>query len=177
MHWMDVITLMIMGFGTYIGYKRGLVLELTDWCIGLIAGTIAFRGFRPFGNFVHRILKEWPLETCENLAFWFLLMVFGLVIVTAGLHADRATREFDRIPPEIRAYGGAVVAFFKCLTICCLIAGYLPTTKGLASPEKLALSKAASTTALKTLGGPVVLLVSMVAPEDIAEKFRKSIER
>lgn len=172
---MDVITLLIMGFGTYVGYKRGLVLELTDWCVGLFAGMIAFRGFRPFGGFIHRILKEWPLETCENLAFWFLLMTFGLIIVTAGLHADRSTREFDRIPPEIRSYGGMTVAFFKCLTISCLLAAYLPTTKGLAAPEKIALNKAASTRALKSMSGPVSVLVSLVAPQDIAEKFRKAV--
>jgi hypothetical protein len=173
---MDILTLMIMGFGTYIGYKRGLMLELTDWCIMIFAGLVAFRGFRPFGSFMKRVLfKEWSQSSVENIAFWMLLMIFGIAILTAGLHIDRATREFDRIPPEVRNYGGMVTAFFKCLVICCLLAAYLPHNKGLAEAEKIALRGAASTRALHAMSGPVTVLVAIVTPEDIAAKFRKAI--
>lgn len=176
---MDVITLMIMGFGTYIGYKRGLILEMTDCCIGLFAGLVAFRGFRPFAGFLHRMpyLKEWQVPTLESISFWFLLLVFGIAILTAGLHLDRATREFDRIPSDVRGYGGGCVAFFKCLVICCLLAAYLPQSKGLATAERIQLNRAASTVALKNISAPVSVLVSIIAPEDIAAQFKKAVSQ
>lgn len=171
---MDIVTLMIIGFGTAAGYKRGLVLEATDWLIGGIAGLAAFRGFRPFGAFLHRMIKGWPINYCESIGFWILLLFFGVLILSAGLHVDRATREYDRIPPEVRNYGGAVSAFLKCLVICCVLCAYLPYSDGLAAAEKAALKRSASATALKSLAAPVGVLVAIIAPDDIAQKFRSA---
>jgi hypothetical protein len=172
---MDIVTLMIIGFGTAAGYKRGLILEITDWLIGGIAGLIAFRGFRPLAGFMHRLIKGWPVEYCERAGFWFLLLFFGIMILSLGLHIDRATREYDRIPPEVRNYGGAFSAFFKTLVICSLLCAYLPYSDGLAAAEKTALRRSTAATTLKALGPPVGVLVGIVTPEDIANKYRKAI--
>lgn len=174
---MDVITLMILGFGTYIATRRGLVLELTDCCIMMFAGLVAFRGFRMVGSFIHRVAPGFALSTSESIAFWGLLLVFGLMILTAGLHVDRATREFDRIPPEVRFYGGGCVGFFKCLVIAILLSAALPQSKGLAEAERLALNKASSTQALHAMSSPVGVMVSIIAPDDIADKFRKAVRQ
>lgn len=175
MHWMDILTLMVMGFGTFAGYKRGLVLEATDWLIGGVAGLIAFRGFRPFGAFVHRIVKSWPQETAESVCFWFLLLFAGLMILSAGLHIDRATREYDRIPPHVRAGGGTFLAFFKCLVISSLLSAYLPYSDGLAAAEKLAVRRSASAKALRGLSAPIGVIVAIITPEDIAQKYRDAV--
>lgn len=174
-HWLDILVVIVMGFGTYIGSKRGLMLELTDWCIMIFASLAAFRGFRPLGAFLHRMIPAWPLPNCETIAFWFLLLVVGVGVLTVGLHADRATREFDRIPPEVRQYGGLTVAFFKCLVLACVLAATLPYSSGLSSAEKKAAKKSASATALRSVSGPVALIVGIVTPEDYAKKFRDAL--
>ena len=173
---MDVITLMVMGFGTAAGYKRGLILEITDWCIGLLAGAISLRGFRPFGGFLHRMIPGWPPHTCESVAFWFLLLFFGIMILSAGLHIDRATREYDRIPPEVRNYGGAAVAFVKSLIIASLLCAYLPYSDGITSAERSGVKSSGSAQALRGLSAPISVLVSVVAPEDIAKKYRDAVK-
>lgn len=173
---MDIVTLMVIGFGTYAGYKRGLVLEFGDWLIGGVAGLIAFRGFRPLGAFVHRILKSWPETYCERLSFWFLLMFFGLMIFSAALHVDRATREYDRIPPNVRNGGGTFLAFFKSLVIASLLAAYLPYSDGLATAEKIALRRSASAKALRGLAAPIGVIVAIITPDDIAQKFRDATD-
>lgn len=173
---MDVITLMVLGFGTAAGYKRGLILEMTDWSIGLFAGAISLRGFRPFGGFIHRMIPGWPPSTCDSVAFWFLLLFFGIMILSAGLHIDRATREYDRIPPEVRNYGGTAVAFFKCLIIASLLCAYLPYSDGITSAERSGVKKSASAQALRGLSAPIGTLVSVVAPEDIAKKYREAVK-
>ncbi len=165
---------MIIGFGTYIGTKRGLVLELTDWTVMIVAGVVAFRGFRPLGDFLHRMIKAWPQENCETIAFWFLLLLAGLAILTGGLHLDRQTREFDRIPPEIRQYGGGLVAFAKSLTIACLVAVLLPFASGLTVAEAKSARRSAGATAMRALGTPVGVFVGIVCPSDLAEKWRKA---
>lgn len=173
-HWLDIVVVMIIGFGTYIGTKRGLVLELTDWTVMILAGIVAFRGFRPLGEFLNRMIKAWPLENCETIAFWFLLLFVGLAILTAGLHLDRQTREFDRIPPEIRNYGGGFVALSKSLTIACLVAVLLPYASGLTMAEAKSARRSAGATAMRALGTPVGVLVGIVCPSDLAEKWRKA---
>ena len=172
---MDIVTLLIIGFGTYAGYKRGLVLEATDWLIGGVGGLIAFRGFRPLGAFMHRWIKGWSVESCESVGFWFLMLTFGLLILSAGLHVDRATREFDRIPAEIRNFGGAASAFLKCLVISCLLCAYLPSSDGLATAEKKALRASMASRVLRGLSAPVGVLVSVITPEDIAKKYKEAV--
>lgn len=167
---------MVLGFGTYAGYKRGMVLEMTDWSIGLIAGLIAFRGFRPFGAFIHRMIPGWPEPTAQSIGFWFLLLFFGIMILSAGLHVDRATREGDRIPPEIRNYGGLAVAFVKCLIICSLLCAYLPYADGLTQAEKQGVRRAPSSALFRGLSSPIGVIVSVVAPEDIAKKYREAVK-
>lgn len=174
MHWLDLVILMIIVFGTYIGSKRGLILELTDWTILVLGGIIAFRGFRPLGAFMHRMVKAWPPENCETMAFWFLILFGGLAILTGGLHLDRQTREFDRIPPEIRRYGGGIVAFGKSLTIACLVAVLLPFAGGLTVSEAKSARKSAGATAMRALATPVGVVVGIICPNDLAEKFRKA---
>lgn len=170
------MTLMVMGFGTAAGYKRGVVLEMTDWAIGLIAGLIAFRGFRPFGSFIHRMIKGWPEPTAQNIAFWFLLLFFGIMILSLGLHIDRAAREQDRVPPEVRNYGGLAVAFVKCLIISSLLCAYLPYSDGITASERSAVRKATSSTILKGLSAPIGVLVNIIAPDDIAQKYRDAVK-
>lgn len=176
MHWIDIICLMVLGFGTYAGYKRGLVLEMTDWSIGLVAGLIAFRGFRPFGGFVHRMIPGWPEPTSQSISFWFLLLFFGIMVLSAGLHVDRATREGDRIPPEVRNYGGTLVAFVKCLVICSLLCAYLPYADGLTNAEKQGVRRAPSSSLFRSLSAPIGVLVSVIAPDDIAKKYREAVK-
>lgn len=163
---------MVLGFGTAAGYKRGMILEMTDWAIGLIGGLVAFRGFRPFGGFIHRMIPGWPEPTSQSIAFWFLLLFFGIMILSAGLHIDRATREQDRIPPEVRNYGGLVVAFVKCLIICSLLCAYLPYADGLTQSEKQGVRRALSSGIFRSLSAPINVLVSVIAPDDIAQKYR-----
>lgn len=176
MHWIDIITLMVLGFGTAAGYKRGLILEMTDWSIGMFAGLVAFRGFRPFGGFIHRMIKGWPEPVAQKIAFWFLLLFFGIMILSAGLHIDRATREQDRIPPEIRKYGGLSVAFVKCLVIASLLCAYLPYSDGLTSAEKSGVRKAGSSQVLKSLAAPIGVLVTVIAPDDIAQQYKDAVK-
>jgi len=173
---MDVITLMVLGFGTAAGYKRGLVLEITDWCIGLFAGAISLRGYRAFGGFTHRMIPGWTANGCDSLGFWFLLLFFGIMILSAGLHIDRTTREYDRIPPEVRNYGGMAVAFVKCLIIASLLCAYLPYSDGITSAERSGVKASATAQALRGLSAPIGTLVSMVAPEDIAKKYREAVK-
>ena len=165
---------MIIVFGTYAGTKRGLILELTDWTIMIIGGIFAFRGYRPLAGFLHRMIKAWPPENCETIAFWFLVLFGGLAILTGGLHLDRQTREFDRIPPEIRRYGGGIVSFGKSLTIACLVAMLLPSAGGLTASEAKAARKSASAAAMRALSTPVGVIVAVICPSDLAEKFRKA---
>jgi len=174
---MDIVALMIVGFGTAAGWKRGLVLEISDWGIGLVAGLIAFRGFRPLGSFLHRLIKGWPQDTCESVGFWFLLLFFGVMVLSLGLHVDRATREFDRIPKTVRDYGGAIFAFFKCLVVSSLLCAYLPYSDGLAAAEKKALRNSTASTVLKGLRAPIGVLVRVIAPEDIAKKYDDAVSR
>lgn len=174
MHWIDIICLMVIGFGTAAGYKRGLVLEVTDWCIGIIAGLIAFRGFRPFGAFIHRMIPGWPEPTAQSIGFWFLLLFFGIMVLSLGLHIDRAARENDNLPPEVRNYGGTVVAFVKCVIIASLLCAYLPYSDGLTNSERQGVRRAMSSVALRGLSAPVGVIVSLVTPADIAQKFRES---
>ena len=171
---MDVLTLLIMAIGTYIGYKRGLVLELTDWVIGFVAGFAAYRGFRPLGRTIFRMAPGWGEDGSMNVAFWFLLLLVGIAILTAGLHIDRSTREFDRIPPEVRNYGGMVSAFGKSLALCILLAVYMPLSDGLAEAEKVGLRRSASATALRNLSPPIASVMGVIAPSDLAERFRKA---
>lgn len=175
MHWLDVLVMMLIGFGTYAGYKRGLVLELTDWAIMIFASLAAFRGFRPLAGFMHRMFPGWTLPYCESIAFWILMLFFGLAILSAGLHIDRATREFDRIPPEARAYGGTGVAFFKTIVLSCLMAAMLPMSSGLAPAEKRAVKKSASAGLLRGISAPVTAVVSVITPADLAKKFSDSL--
>lgn len=167
---------MVLGFGTAAGYKRGVVLEITDWAIGMIAGLIAFRGFRPFGAFIHRMIKGWPEPTAANIGFWFLLLFFGIMILSAGLHIDRAAREQDRVPPEVRKYGGLAVAFVKCLVIASLLCAYLPYSDGLTVAEKNAVHKAGSSQMLRGLSAPIGVLVNVIAPDDIAQKYKEAVK-
>ncbi len=167
---------MVIGFGTYAGYKRGLVLEITDWVIGLVAGLVAFRGFRPFGGFIHRMIPGWPEPTSQSIAFWFLLLFCGIMILSGGLHVDRATRENDRIPPELRNYGGLAVAFVKCLLICSLLCAYLPYADGLTNSEKQGVRRAPSSGIFRGLSGPIGGLVGIIAPDDIAKKYRDAVK-
>ena len=173
---MDVITLMVLGFGTAAGYKRGLILEITDWCIGLFAGAISLRGFRALGGFLHRMIPGWPVHTCESVGFWFLLLFVGVMILSAGLHIDRATREYDRIPPEVRNYGGMSVSFVKCLIIASLLCAYLPYSDGITSAERSGVRASASAKTLRGLSAPIGVLVSVVAPDDIAQKYREAVK-
>lgn len=175
MHWLDLVVVMVIGFGTYAGYKRGLVLELTDWAMMIFASLVAFRGFRPLAGFLHRMIPAWPLPNCESIAFWFLMLFFGIAILTVGLHIDRATREFDRIPPEVRAYGGTSVAFFKTIVISCVLAAVLPLSGGLAPAEKRAVKKSASATLLRGISAPVTAVVAVITPADLAKKFSDSL--
>lgn len=173
---MDVITLMVLGFGTAAGYKRGLILEMTDWSIGLFAGLVSLRGFRAFGGFIHRMIPGWPAPTCESVAFWFLLLFFGVMILSAGLHIDRVTREYDRIPPEVRNYGGMSVAFVKCLVIASLLCAYLPYSDGITTAERSGVKASASAKTLRGLSAPIGTLVSVIAPADIAQKYRDAVK-
>ena len=176
MHWIDIICLMVIGFGSAAAYKRGLVLEMTDWTIGLVAGLAAFRGFRPFGGFIHRMIPGWPEPTSQSIAFWFLLLFVGIMVLSAGLHIDRATREYDRIPPEVRNYGGLAVGFVKCLVIASLLCAYLPYSDGLTSAEKNGVRRAMSAGVLRSLSAPINVIVSIVAPDDIARKYREAVK-
>lgn len=170
---MDILVLLVMGLGTFIGYKRGLVHEVTDCLIGVIGGFIAFRGFRPFGGFVLRMAPGWGEDASMRFGFWFLFLVFGIAILTAGLHIDRATREFDRIPPEVRNYGGGLIAFFKCLVISILLAVYLPTADGISPSERAIIKRSAASTGLRVLSAPVGALMGVLCPADIAKRFNE----
>ena len=176
MHWIDIICLMVIGFGTAAGYKRGLVLEITDWVIGIVAGLIAFRGFRPFGSFIHRMIPGWPEPTAQSIGFWFLMIFFGIMILSLGLHIDRAAREDDRLPVEIRDYGGTVVAFVKCLIIASLLCAYLPYSDGLTNSERQGVRRAMSSGILRGLSAPIGVLVSLVTPADISQKYREAVK-
>jgi hypothetical protein len=174
---MDGLTFLIIGIGTYIGYKRGLVLEVTDWFIGFVAGFAAFRGFRPLGKTIFRFAPGWGEDGSMSVAFWFLLVFVGVAVLTAGLHIDRSTREFDRIPPEVRNYGGLVSAFVKSIVLCVLLAVYLPMSDGLAEAEKASLKRSGSATALRNISPPVAAIMGVIAPRDLAEKFQKAASR
>ena len=172
MHWSDIFILGVIIGGTYVGTKRGLVLETTDWLMIVLGGTVAFRGYRPLAKALKAgVLAGWSKGAIEWLTFLFFLVPALVGILSLGLHLDRITKEQDRLPPEVRTYGGGVVAFAKYIVLMCIFVGWMPTTGGLSAPDAADFRKGAMVNVMRNLNAPAAGVVRVVAPSDMADKF------
>jgi hypothetical protein len=176
-HWIDVVLLLLIGGLTYAGYKRGLVVEVFDWIMLIVASTLTLRSYRIVaGAMRSAVLKGWDKDASEMVFFWLIFLPLCIVVITMGLHLDRVTREEDRIPEQIRNAGGGLVAFFKSLVLGCLLVAWLPTTHMLADSEKADFRHAAGTNIMRGLDGPVSGLIELAAPSDLAQPFIKQMK-
>jgi len=178
MHWSDAVILGLIVGGTYIGMKRGVVLEVSDWVMGIVSFTLAFRAYRPLAKALKAgFLHGWTQSWVDWFSFLFFLVPSLILILTVGLHFDRLSREQERIPEEIRKFGGLAVAVVKYIVLSCLFVGWFPTTGGLTTADARDFRNAMMVNLMRHLNPPAAGVVRVVAPTDLADKFIEEMNK
>ena len=178
MHWADIFLVGLVFGGTYLGSHRGFVLEVTDWLMFLGSSLLGFRLYRWLGAALHSsFLKGWSEDWVNGFAFLFFALPTFILILSLGLHIDRVTKEQDRLPPEIRKYGGVVVAAIKYVIVAGLWIGFMNGSTLMTDSELVGFRKAGVVSAMRNMNGLGVIMVRIAAPTDLADKFIKNMNR
>ena len=172
--WADVVLLILLVGVTYAGYKRGLINELTDWAVIILGGTIAMRLCRPLGNALHGgPFAGWTESATYKLAFWIVFFPLFLGILSLGLHLDRVSKEQERIPEQMRAYPGLILAFVKAMTLASLFVTWVATSGTLTPTETREFHKSPMVNFVRAANPLVMGLVYVACPSDMAARFDK----
>lgn len=158
--------------GIYLGYYRGLILEIGDFVVGLGASLVGFRIFRGLGGALKgSLLSKWDTWWVNECSFYVLFLPTFILLITAVLQLDRVTKEQDRIPPEIRKYGGGFIGTFKTLTVACLFIGWMGGSGLMTEAETKGFHNAGFVRMIKGFSAPTQILVRLACPNDIADRF------
>ena len=178
MHWADIFLVGLVFGGTYLGGYRGLVLEVTDWLMLLGSAFMGYRLYRWLGGALHAsFLKGWGEDWVYGFAFLFFALPTFILILSLGLHLDRVTKEQDRLPPELRKYGGGLVAVVKYVVLSGLWVGFMNGSTLMTDSELGTFRKAGVVSAMRNMNGLGVIMVRIAAPSDIADKFIKNMNK
>lgn len=173
MHWADLFLVGLIAGGIYLGTARGVVQEVGDFVILLFSSLVGFRLFRAVGGFIKGIsvFSTWSASWLNGTVFLLLAGPTFIAILTGVLHLDRITKEQDRIPPELRKYGGGFVAIFKSFSVASLFIGLMACSGLMTESETTTFRNASVVKIVKSFSGPTQLLVRLACPSDIASYF------
>ena len=178
MHWADIFIIGVIGGGVYLGAYRGLVLELTDWLFCLGSATVGFRLYGWLGDALKSsFLRSWSDEWIYGVSWVFFALPTFIMILSAGLHVDRITKEQDRIPPEVRKYAGGFVALFKYVVMLGIWIGFMNGSTLMTDGELAQFRKAGMVTMMRTMNSVGVVMVRISAPQVMADKYIKNMNR
>jgi hypothetical protein len=173
MHWADLFLVGLIAGGIYLGSVRGIVQEIGDFLIVLFSSLVGFRLYRAVGGFIKGIsvFSSWSPSWLNGTVFFLLAGPTFLAILTGVLHVDRLAKEQERIPSEVRKYGGAFVAIFKSFSVASLFIGLMACSGLMTESETATFRNAGVVKIVKGFSGPTQLLVRLAAPSDIASYF------
>lgn len=109
MTWVDGLLLFLVAVVTYAGMRRGIVLELFDCIIFLIACTVAFATYRWLASLLGFIPAT--SNTRCGLAFTLMLAASGTPLAFLAQIIDREYSH--QIVKAVREVGGLMIGFFK----------------------------------------------------------------
>jgi uncharacterized membrane protein required for colicin V production len=115
--WLDVILVVIMGLVVFGGYKRGLILEMFDWLVVILAATAAFGAYRAMARALSFL--GWDSQTLLGTSFFVVFCLVGTGVFVLGLMLDRSYRQ--TLPKPVNEACGSVLAFVKSFFLAWLI--------------------------------------------------------
>ncbi len=176
--WADIFLGGMVILFTYGGYHRGLVLEVFD-ILTIVGGfTIALRGYEGLGFFLkNTILFAYTQEGANIIAFILLLVPSGLAVIACGLHLDRLAKERDRIPKDVRRWGGMATGFLKSILFGCLFVGLFAQTPYITSSDRVAFRKAPVVQRFRTIAPMFQPLVNIMASSKVAQRYGYVLEK
>lgn len=170
----DLIILIFIALVTYIGFKRGLILEVFDLAILILDTALTLHIYKYFADFILSIFPQ-AQKAAYLVSFIVIFILLGIVLVLIALAIDKVIKLTVILKP-FNSLGGALFAFAKAFLIIWIIilAIFL-------SPLKKELKhKVYHSSASKIVWSttPYILdLVDLFAPTKFSEGLRKSIDK
>jgi len=178
LHWADIFIIGVIGGGVYLGAYRGLIMEVTDWLFCLGAATMGFRFYGWLGDALKAsFLRSWTDDWIYLVSWIFFAIPTFLMILSAGLHFDRVTKEQDRIPPEVRKYAGGCVALVKYVVMLGIWIGFMNGSTLMTDGELAQFRKAGMVSMMRGMDSLGVMMVRIAAPPAMADKFVKNMNK
>lgn len=172
MVWLDFLLIGVIFGVSFLGYKRGFIIALTEISVVIFSLAISMRLYRPLSGFFQRtFLGGWSELWTERLGFWLVFVPIALGIFTAGFHTDRIMREQERVSKEVHQWLGVMVGVVEALMLSCLFTAWLNQSEVMISRERPKFRRAPVVQLVRGLNGIFQPVVYIVAPADLAKDF------
>lgn len=117
MTWVDFLLLIVIVGTVYAGVRRGIVYEVADCAVLLLATAGAYATFTTLGRIISFI--PWRQGVLNGLCWWVVFVLIAAAIVLLGMYIDRHTRA--HMQKTLSEVGGAFIAFFKSFLLAFLV--------------------------------------------------------
>lgn len=172
MSWMDLAALFFIGVFISLGYKRGIVLEITDFVAITLGGFMGFRLFEPISNLLFdRFFSGWSHNFLDRLIFFFLFSVTFLLVFSFGFHAQRKLKEDKKLEKEVDMKAGALLGAFKGVWLVVLCMGLFFYVDAVSPRERKKLKRGAVVRVLSGLATPISPFIYFMAPSKYAKDY------
>ena len=172
MSWMDLMALFFIGVFTTLGYKRGIVLEITDFVAITLGGFMGFRLFEPISNVLFtRFFSGWNHNFLDRLLFFGLFTTTFLLVFSFGFHFQRKLKEDKKLEKEMDQKLGALIGAFKAVWLVTLCVGLFFYVDAVSPRHRKKLKRGMVIRMLSGLKLPISPFVYFMAPSKYAKDY------
>jgi len=137
MNWVDVILIVVILIGLFLGWRRGFILGIVDLSIWALTLLLAFLLYQPVGGWLHNILN-WSEVWTRPLSF-ILILFAGIILFSflAKLLLSKISLKIQRA--DINRLLGLIPGLVDGVVIASLISMLLvtlPLPAGIANPAR-----------------------------------------